>query len=141
MADTDTFDIITQLSKSPGTTRDTAISSDVQDYVLPAPVVVSAASGAIAIAQYPKLKVHITYNGGAGAYTIVDPATPGDDGREIEIVTETAQAHVLTDSTSGFNLKGSSGTCTWTAAIGNACRLVARNGKWLVPVKTGVTVA
>jgi hypothetical protein len=111
------------------------------DVTAVAPIVLSAASGAIAIPTYRTAKVHITYNGGAGAYTIADPVAVTDDGKEIEIFTETAQAHVLTDVTSGFNLKGASGTVTWTAAIGNGTKLTARNGKWIVAYKNGVTVA
>jgi len=74
----------------------------------------------------------------AGAITI---ALPDHDGQTITVITTTAQAHVITQATDGFNAKGSSGTVTFTAAIGNACQLKAYNGHWWVPVKTGVTVA
>jgi hypothetical protein len=74
----------------------------------------------------------------AAAITI---AVPDQDGQTLWVITETAQAHVITQSTVGFNLKNSSGTITFTAAIGNACLLISRNGNWMVPVKTGVTVA
>lgn len=74
----------------------------------------------------------------AAAITI---AAPDQDGQAIWVITSTAQAHVITQATDGFNAKGSSGTVTFTAAIGNACLLKSRNGHWYVPVKTGVTVA
>jgi len=47
----------------------------------------------------------------------------------IRVITLTAQAHVITDSVNGFNNKGSSGTITYTAAIGNSCDLEAYRGK------------
>lgn len=76
--------------------------------------------------------------GSAAAITI---ALPDQDGQWIYVVTSTAQAHVITQGTDGFNAKGSSGTCTFTAAIGNAVLLVSQGGHWWAPVKTGVTLA
>jgi hypothetical protein len=77
---------------------------------------------------------------GVGAYTITNP-TALDAGTILLIFTTTAQAHVITNSTSGFNNKGSSGTITFTAAIGNSCMLIARSSKWYVVMNNGVTVA
>lgn len=74
----------------------------------------------------------------AAAITI---ALPDQDGQWIIVITQTAQAHVITQATDGFNAKGSSGTVTFTAAVGNAVLLVSDSGHWWAPVKTGVTVA
>jgi len=79
--------------------------------------------------------------GTAGAITIADPIAGVDDGKLLRVVTLTAAAHVITDSTSGFNAKGSSGTATFTAAIGNAVLLEAYNGFWYAVAKTGVAIA
>jgi hypothetical protein len=78
---------------------------------------------------------------GAGAITIAAPTAGTHDGILIEVITLTAQAHVLTSGVEGFNDKGSSGTVTWTAAIGNSVTLRAWNGNWYTVVKNGVTVA
>lgn len=93
--------------------------------------------GAITIANST---VHLT-KATAAAITIAAPTVGTHDGIKIWVVTETAQAHVITCASNGFNGKGSSGTVTFTAAIGNAVLLHARNGIWYTPVKTGVTVA
>lgn len=97
-------------------------------------VQVISGDGAITI---PSGTVYLS-KGSAGAITI---ALPDQDGQTITVITTTAQAHVITQATDGFNAKGSSGTITFTAAIGNACVLKSYNGHWYVPVKTGVTVA
>src|SRR5260370_24350011 len=58
------------------------------------------------------------------------PNAGGDDGKILRIVSTTAQAHVVTSPTVGFNAKGASGTATFGAAIGNATTLVAYQGNW-----------
>jgi hypothetical protein len=78
---------------------------------------------------------------GAGAITLAAPTAGTHDLLEIEVITLTAQAHVITGGVVGFNAKGSSGTITFTAAIGNSVRLRAWNGHWYVVGKNGVTVA
>lgn len=77
----------------------------------------------------------------AAAITIVAPTAGTQDGLTIEVTTLTAQAHVITSATDGFNAKGSSGTVTFTAAIGNSVTLRADNGHWYTVIKNGVTVA
>lgn len=76
----------------------------------------------------------------AGAYTIADPVA-ADEGKRILVVSMTAAAHVITAATSGFNGKGSSGTATYGAAIGNTVELACIQQKWIATVKTGVTIA
>jgi hypothetical protein len=78
---------------------------------------------------------------GAGAITIAAPTATTHDYIEITVITLTAQAHVITSGVEGFNDKGSSGTVTFTAAIGNSVTLVAYQGNWYTVVKNGVTVA
>lgn len=77
----------------------------------------------------------------AAALTIAAPTTPAQDNIVIEIYSTTAAAHVITCSTDGFNAKGSSGTATFGASIGNSVKLRADTGHWLAVVKTGVTTA
>jgi hypothetical protein len=74
----------------------------------------------------------------AGAITI---AIPDQDGQTLWVIAGSAQAHVITQATDGFNAKGSSGTCTFTAALGNAVCLISLAGHWWATVKTGVTIA
>lgn len=79
--------------------------------------------------------------GSAAAITIAAPTAGTHDGILIEVTTISAQAHVITCATDGFNAKGSSGTVTFTAAIGNTVVLRAYNGHWYTVNKNGVTVA
>lgn len=82
----------------------------------------------------------ILTKGSAAAITIAAP-TVAQDKTEITVIAGSAQAHVITQGTVGFNAKGSSGTVTFTAAIGNAVTLRAYNGNWYTANKNGVTVA
>lgn len=74
------------------------------------------------------------------ALTLPAPAT-ADDGTEIQIISTTAAAHVITSPVRGFNKKASSGTCTFGAAIGNSATVVAYQGDWYVVSSIGNTVA
>jgi hypothetical protein len=77
----------------------------------------------------------------AGAYTLAAPAST-DDGKVVTIVSGTAAAHTVTQTTPGFNGGGSaSDVGTFAAAVGNGLTLVAYGGKWLVANNTGVTLA
>lgn len=58
----------------------------------------------------------------AAAITLAAPSVL-EDGKQLTIITSTAFAHVITGSVVGFNAKGSSGTITYTAAIGNSVTL------------------
>jgi D-arabinose 5-phosphate isomerase GutQ len=100
------------------------------------PLQVLSGDGAITIRD----GLVILSKGSAAAITITAPALT-DNGKRLVIVTSTAQAHVITSATVGFNAKGSSGTATYTAAIGNSVTLEAYNGNWYTSVKTGVTIA
>jgi hypothetical protein len=101
------------------------------------PTTVISGDGAITISP----GIIALTKGTAAAITIAAPTAVTHDGYLIWVYTETAAAHVITCATVGFNLKGSSGTVTFTAAIGNAVLLCARNGNWIALTKTGVTLA
>lgn len=77
----------------------------------------------------------------AGAYTLAAPAV-ADNGKVVVIVSATAAAHVITQTTPGFNGGGTaSDVATFGAAIGNGMTLIAHEGKWLVTNNVGVTIA
>jgi len=101
----------------------------------PVPSLVMAGDGAITIAAGTVVITKAT----AGAITI-DVPPPSMDFQVLTIISTTAAAHVIT-CPMGFNAKGSSGTATFTAAIGNGLVLVAYQGNWYVPAKTNVTLA
>ena len=78
---------------------------------------------------------------GAGAITIATPTATTHDGRIIRVVSLTAQAHVITSATDGFNDKGSSGTATFGGAIGDSVTLLAYQANWYVIATRNVTIA
>lgn len=96
-----------------------------------------AGDGAITVASGT---IRLT-KGSAAAITIVAPTTPAQDNIIIDVYSTTAQAHVITCASDGFNAKGSSGTATFSTDVGNFLRLRADTGHWLAIIKTGVTVA
>ncbi len=113
--------------------------------------VLSASTGACGTDNYghaqPGLNV-ITYDGGAGAYTLPSPvagapnppsgsaaslgitANGGDDGKRVRIVTTKAHAHTVT--TGNTKINGASNTITFAAAVGCMIELVAYGGQWYV---------
>lgn len=101
------------------------------------PVAVITGDGAITITPG---SVHFT-KAGAGAITIAAPTAVTHDGYVLVLVAGTAQAHVVTSATVGFNAKGSSGTLTFGGAIGDSAVIIARNGNWYVVSVKGVTIA
>lgn len=81
--------------------------------------------------------------GSAAAMTLVAPtaglpAAGGDDGRSLTIVSDDANAYTVTTPANGIN--GSKHVATWTAAEGNAIKLIAYNGAWLATMLNGVTL-
>lgn len=115
------------------------VTGNVTGQVLP-PNTVLSGDGAISIPTAGWSTFSIT-KGSAAALTLAAPTAGTDDGKILEIVSETAFAHVITCGTDGFNAKGSSGTATYGAAKGNVCRLMARNGHWWNMGNTGITYA
>lgn len=98
------------------------------------PLQVMAADGAIAIASGVVVITKAT------AAVITLPA-PVRDGAKLTVVTTTAAAHTVTNSSPGFNSGGaSSDVATFTAAIGNGFEAVAYNGAWRMTRLTGVAL-
>jgi hypothetical protein len=101
-----------------------------------------SASGAIDI----KEGTAVLTKAGVGVMTLAAPtagapAAGGDDGKVLRVISATAQAHTLTQSSDGFNAGGSgSDVGTFGGAIGDGIVLVAYNAKWLVVSKTNVTL-
>lgn len=94
------------------------------------------ADGAIA----PTAGFVVLTKGSAGAYTL---AAPTENGQELEIMSGTAFAHVVTatglvnDGVTG----GAKNTYTTAAFVGSSITLRAWNGKWNVMAKNLGTVA
>lgn len=89
---------------------------------------------------------YLLTKGSAAAITLPlpiagDPRFGGQDGTRLTFIAGSAQAHVVTQATDGFNAKGSSGTATFTAAIGNAFTVEAYNGHWYTVSLLNVTIA
>lgn len=68
-----------------------------------------------------------------------DSATGGDDGKEIQLISTTANAHTLTAT--GLLQTGAAAVnlATFAANAGAGLRLRANNGKWQVLQQIGIT--
>lgn len=84
---------------------------------------------------------HLLTKGGVAVMTLAAPTT-AQNGTRMRIVSTTAQAHTVTQTTPGFN-NGStaSDVGTFGGAIGDSLALEAYNGIWYVMGKTNVTLA
>jgi hypothetical protein len=71
----------------------------------------------------------ILSKGSAAAITIPVP-TAAQNGTRIHVMTTSAYAHVITQSTVGFNAKGSSGTATAATTFIGELVLYAYAGNW-----------
>lgn len=78
---------------------------------------------------------------GVAAMTLANPTDVTDDGKELTILSTTAQAHTLT-VTGGFG-NGSTGedVATFSGAIGDNINLKAYGGYWYITGAHQVTVA
>jgi len=74
----------------------------------------------------------------AGAITLALPLA-SVNGAELHIVSTTAQAHVVTTPALGVN--ATNNTLTFGTAVGNSCRLRARNGTWWLTESRNVTAS
>jgi hypothetical protein len=102
------------------------------------PTSVLSADGAIT----QKSGVVLITKGSACVITIAAPTAGADDGKELVIVSTTAFAHTVTNTSPGFNNNGaSSDVGTFGAAKGNGLSLIAYNGAWYVIGNIGVTLA
>lgn len=104
-----------------------------------APVVVVSADGAIAVPSVDTK--YIITKAGVAVLTIVDPTTVTHDGLTLTFITNTANAHTLTRTTTGFNDAGSGGdVATWGGAKGDGMQITAYGGKWYVNYLRNVTL-
>jgi hypothetical protein len=107
------------------------------DLVLPSQVI--SADGAITI----KSGTVLITKGSAAAITLAAPTATTDDGKRLRVVSTTAFAHTVTQTTPGFN-NGStaSDVGTFGTAVGNSFECEAYQGVWyLVGTPKGVTFA
>jgi hypothetical protein len=103
-------------------------------------VVVHNADGAIAVPTGNQAIVLTKAT--AAAMTLVAPTAGTHDGVTLNIVSTTAVAHTVTQTTPGFNNGGAaSDVATFGAAIGNCMEIIAYNGVWLVLALRNVTLA
>ena len=90
------------------------------------------------IAVIPKNGTVFLTTAGVLAETLALPF-PADDGKILNIVAITAQAHTVTTPANGVN--GASTIMTWAAAVGNGLQLVAYKGSWwTVGTPRGITI-
>lgn len=102
------------------------------------PLTIASGDGAIAVYS----GVVVITKGSAAALTLAAPTANVHDGYRLTIVSNTAFAHTVTQTTPGFNGGGTaSDVATYGAAAGNTLELVAYNGRWLVVNTIGVTLA
>lgn len=71
--------------------------------------------------------------------TLADPATPGDDGKILRIVSKTAHAHVITIA--GGIAGGANNTITLGGAVGDTVELEAIAGKWYLRPSINATAS
>lgn len=99
--------------------------------------IVYTANGALTI----QTGTHLLTKAGVLAATLAAPST-AQNGTRMTIVSTTAQAHTVTQTTPGFN-NGStaSDVGTFGGAVGDNIIIEAYNGIWHVISKTNVTLA
>ena len=78
---------------------------------------------------------------GVAAMTLAAPTVTTDDGKILRIVSTTANAHTITQTTPGFNNAGSSkDVATFGGAVGDYLLVVAYQGVWYVIGSSGATL-
>lgn len=104
----------------------------------PEPQAVASGDGAI-LARSGSV---VITKGSAAALTLAAPVAGIDDGKRLTIVTATAFAHTVTNTSPGFNNLGASGdVATFTGAVGNGMEIVAYNGVWYTVQLRNVALA
>lgn len=100
-----------------------------------------AGAGAIAIPE-TKQNVYVKLSAGSGlAMTLAAPSY-AQEGQEMVIQAETAQAFTVTQTTPGFNGASTSGdVATFGGAIGDTFHIKAVGGQWNVLSTRNVTIA
>ena len=81
----------------------------------------------------------VTYNGGALAMTLSAPVSGDDDGKVIEVLSTTAQAHTITCTGKLKDGNGHSNTLTFAAQPGACVVIEAYQGVWYVRSANFVT--
>lgn len=120
-----------------------AVTADVIQGAIQHDIQVISGDGAITIKSG---KVFLT-KASAAAITLADPvaglqSAGGDDGKVLEVISTTAQAHTVTIA-GGLNGAGTGADVgTYGTTIGNRFQAVAYNGKWWAAgANVGVTFA
>jgi len=108
-----------------------------QDNDIKPNVVLASADGAINIED----STVIITKASAAALTLAAPTAGTHDGVIINIITSTAYAHTVTQTSPGFNSGSTaSDVATFTAAKGNSMMIVAYNGVWYASDIHGVAL-
>lgn len=97
--------------------------------------VTESAAGAIGILR----GTVVLAGSGALAMTLAAPTAGVDDGKEIEIIDSTGQAHTVTTPTNGLN--GNHHIATFDGTVGAVLYLTAYNGVWWGGRQTGITLS
>lgn len=100
----------------------------------PEPAELVAADGAITLGRRTIFLTKAT----ALAATLAAPTNPGMNFQRMEIISQTAAAHVIT-ATDLIN--GDNDTLTFGGAIGDSCIIYAHGGEWFTGSLINVTVA
>lgn len=96
---------------------------------------VSSTSGAISI----KSGTEIITLAGTAALTLAAPVAGQDDGKELRVISTTANAHTITTPSNKIN--GAYHIFTFSGYIGNSVSLIAYNGIWWVGTTSSGTVS
>jgi len=116
---------------------DTTVRINLDEYQ-PVQVVPQAlsADGAIAVANGK----YVITKGSLAALTLAGPTAGTDDGKEIEVTSDTAFAHTITLPAGKLKTGGAAATiCTFTGTTGGGgIKLKAYNGTWKVLAQQGV---
>jgi hypothetical protein len=130
-------DVIAEETSGAGVTIDGVLLKD--GYISAAEAsAVASADGAITL----KAGVVVITKASAAALTLAAPTATTDDFKVLHIVSTTAAAHTVTQTTPGFNNAGTSGdVATFGAAIGNAFTVMAYQGVWYTVNTRNVTLA
>jgi hypothetical protein len=102
------------------------------------PVEVDDTSGAISSLN----GVVLLTKAGVAVMTLAAPTAGTDDGKILRIISTTANAHTVTQTTPGFNNAGSAkDVATFGGAVGDQFAVIAYNGIWYILSSTNVTFA
>ncbi len=124
------------MSPSPATVFPGVLTNDAINKLLGGSL--NPLSASVAIDPHTAGRYVIT-KGSIAAFTLAAPTAGADDGLQIEIISSTAFAHVLTATGLLVDGAGHVNTATFPAAGGGCVDLVAYNGKWYVQNSQNIT--